>query len=268
MRLFVSDLDGTLYKDGQQLSAGCNRENRQAILKWIKHGNAFAIATARGLDYYETLCEELGIRLNYIGSNGAQMIFADGEILIRKIKARYFLELCDYVRQNDLDATVMMDYKGSWLNSGGDRYPFRGKKQIWQSLKRSRAARMDEIDPFDEVAKIGMVIRPDLRDPIKEKLRKIYHKQMELVSSDFDNIDFGPYDCSKGQGVMELAKRYHLRTTEIAVIGDSENDISMMRKVQNSYCMSHAEKNVKKEAGTVVGSVAEAIDRELAKKEG
>lgn len=266
MKLFVSDLDGTLYKDGKQYSAGCNRENRMAILKWVKQGNVFAVATARGLDYYENLCEELGLRINYIGSNGAQMAFADGERVVKMIKARYFLELCEYIEKNDIDATVMMSYKGGWLNSGEDRYPFKGGERMWRSLKMSHVPTPDEIDPYAEVSKIGIVIRPDIRDEVKADLRKIYDKQMDMVSSDFDNIDFGPYLCSKGRGVMELAKRYHLRVNDVIVIGDSENDISMLQTTPHGYCISHAEDNVKAAAAYVVETVAEAIERELKKQ--
>lgn len=265
MKLFVSDLDGTLYKDGEQYSAGCNRENREAILKWIKQGNVFAVATARGLSNYEHLCDELGLRINFVGSNGAQIAFASGERMVKQLKARYFIELCQYVKENQVDATVMMQYKEGWISSGESCYPFKGSERVWRSLRMSHTPGPEEIDPYIEVSKIGIVIRPDLRDIVKEDLRKIYDKQMDIVSSDYDNIDFGPYQCSKGLGVIALAKHYHLRMSDVIVIGDSENDISMLKVTEHGYCISHAEPLVKEAAAHVVETVAEAIELELNK---
>ena len=51
--------------------------------------------------------------------------------------------------------------------------------------------------------------------------------------------------------------------TEVAVIGDSMNDISMLQAVPYSYAMSHADDIVIHAAHYVVHSVKEAIDQVL-----
>ena len=80
MKLFVSDLDGTLYPPNVTDSG---EENRAAIRSWREAGNVFAVATARIHQSYPKVAEDLGFAVDYLGGNGAELIFSD-QTRIRK----------------------------------------------------------------------------------------------------------------------------------------------------------------------------------------
>lgn len=46
----------------------------------------------------------------------------------------------------------------------------------------------------------------------------------------------------------------------LAGIGDSQNDIGMMKLVQNSFCMTHGDKKAQRAAARIVDSVSAAIE--------
>ncbi|MBR5208107.1 MAG: HAD hydrolase family protein, partial [Erysipelotrichaceae bacterium] len=78
-KLFVSDLDGTLLKIGNDYSAGVSEENKNIIQKYIANGNLFAIASARGHKYLPVISEMLGFTPDYIGGNGTVLV-SDGQM--------------------------------------------------------------------------------------------------------------------------------------------------------------------------------------------
>ena len=68
-----------------------------------------------------------------------------------------------------------------------------------------------------------------------------------------------PFGCSKGNGIKELAKFYNIDLCDVAVVGDSNNDVNMFEITSNSYCMDHADEEVSKHANHIVKDVAQAI---------
>ena len=50
LKLLVTDLDGTLLKIGNELSAGISDENREALTAFVNEGGHVAIASSRGAD--------------------------------------------------------------------------------------------------------------------------------------------------------------------------------------------------------------------------
>ena len=48
LKLLVTDLDGTLLKIGNELSAGISDENREALTAFVNEGGHVAIASSRG----------------------------------------------------------------------------------------------------------------------------------------------------------------------------------------------------------------------------
>ena len=105
MKLFVSDLDGTLYPPNVTDSGA---ENRAAIQRWRAVGNVFAVATARIHQAYPKVAADLGFAVDYLGGNGAELIFSDGTRMTRTLKAAVFLDVADWLARHHVDATVKM----------------------------------------------------------------------------------------------------------------------------------------------------------------
>ena len=262
MKVFVSDLDGTLYPPNVTDSG---EENRAAIRRWREAGNVFAVATARIHQSYPKVAEDLGFAVDYLGGNGAELIFSDQTRILRTIKAEVFLELADWLNAHDVDGTVKMNCQGRWISSDRKHYPYGYPERIRNSLRQSLTRDEVTILPDAEIVNLGIILHPDQRDAIKQALRLKLGSQLNIVSSDRDNLDVIRPDCSKAAALALLAERYKVPLSEVIVIGDSENDLGMFNIVKMSYCMADAEPQIQQKAVQTVRSVAAALELEMAK---
>lgn len=265
MKLFVSDIDGTLYQKVDGNSDVCTQRNLDAIKTWREANHHFAVATARIHLSYDSMVEKLGFPLDFLGGNGAEIIFSNQEKILHTIPLHFFLELVDWIEQQNIDATVKINWKGQWICSNRDHYPFYTLNRQRGSLRQAKTLKEIQVDETDVGINMSIILAPQFFQEVKEALNKKYVGILDIVGSDFDNLDCLPDQCSKKEAILLLLKRLHLSTDDLIVIGDSENDVAMFSLTTNSYCMATAEEAVKQKATYVVSDVAEAIERELAK---
>lgn len=262
MKLLISDLDGTFYPRKETKNPNQLQDNYKAVKKWVDSGNKFAVATARGVHHYSDLTKALGFDINFIGTNGAAVLLENKEKIVKQLPCQVFIDVCRFVKENKLDASVTTGLNNQWIWSRNDGYP-RGVKAydtIWDSIF---IANLDEINPEAGIERIQIFTPPENRNRLKELLIS-KNFPANVTTSDKDMIDMGPLHCSKGISILELCERFQLTPEDIIVVGDSENDIAMFDITKHSYCIDLAEEHVIKSASKTVTSVAEVIELELA----
>ena len=81
-------------------------------------------------------------------------------------------------------------------------------------------------------------------------------------------IEITPRGCSKANGLKFYEEYFNIKHSDIYVVGDSGNDISMFNEYQeNSFCMSHAPLSVSKYAGHTLKRFSD-LESYVTKKEG
>ncbi|MEG0076526.1 MAG: HAD-IIB family hydrolase [Anaerorhabdus sp.] len=260
VKLFVSDLDGTLLKIGDQYSAGVSEENKQAIREFVKQGNVFAVATARGIDYKEELEKVLGFEIDYVGNNGALIKIQNRQ---RKhiIPNKLVKKVQEIVRDEKLNVTVTLNADEGFFYVPTNCYPFDDQNSNHNGDFLEKFAERYKEGPNYHVTKIMALANPKEIENIKTVLKQYLKDELEIVLSDVDLIDMTLKGCSKGNGVKELAEMYNIPDHRVGVVGDTENDASMFYNFKNSYCMDHATDEVKSAATTIVTSVKEALEQ-------
>lgn len=261
MKLFVTDLDGTLYPKDMNNKKEIFESNKVAVYEWIKKGNKFAVATARGIGYYETICNQLGFKVNFLGGNGAENVFDTGEINLKSFPMKIYFDICEFIENLGIDASVSTIQNGNWFWNTTSKYPiYDSKKPRWQY---ARLADRNIISPSSSIERIAIFVREAEREEIKTILIGNFGKIVNITTSDIDTIDVGPINSSKGISILELAKKYNITPDNIVTIGDSENDVAMFKISKRSYCIDHAEPVVCNAAWRIVPTVADAIMNEL-----
>lgn len=264
LKCLVSDLDGTLLKIGDQMSAGVSEENRRALQAFAAEGGRLALASSRGIDFKPEMEKILGFPVCFIGLNGFVVCDESGAILDRKWMALDSLrEIAELIRETGLNASLITtDEQGRALGYGGDAdYPQiippncpvnRGDWGLSFEIPQSFVGRC---------AKISMFVEPSEHKRASILLHDRFGDRFEIAASDLDMQDISPKGVNKGAGIRSLAQGFGLSLNEIAVVGDNENDLSMFDTAALSYCMDHAPKAVSQRASATVGSVAEALRR-------
>jgi len=263
MKILISDLDGTLYPTRDSNDELWFSRNKEAVHKWIEAGNRFVVATARGRGHYNVLCDKLGFKVDFIGGNGAEVILESGEEILKEMPMSIYIDLCYYVIENGINASVTTVNDG-WYWSSIDCYPIKNAstyRKVWNHIK---IADLASIDPNKGINRIMILTPPHQRDALKKQIISRNHNVI-VSTSDIDSIDVGPLNCSKGIAIKELCNRYQVNPCDVIVVGDSENDIAMFEVTKNSYSMINAEKKVQQKATNVTQSVAELIGIEIGK---
>ena len=80
---------------------------------------------------------------------------------------------------------------------------------------------------------------------------------LELTASNDHDFELVPAGVDKGRGLAELARLYRVELGECAAVGDSDNDLAMLRAAGLPIAMGNAAPAVKEQAGWVAPSNGE-----------
>lgn len=274
IKLFISDLDGTLLKQDEHVndeeklnwSEEVTLNNINAIEKLHKNGVKFGIATGRMLGQVEHVNQQIDNTSDFIITQNGNYIYDENLKLVSEscFSVAENLKIINYIRDFGfkpffLDKeTIYIDlryinydnilklkifYKNNYIQMLNWKNPWEIKSsKIKPGMVSLDITRLNETQKLD----LANVIQEDLT------FTKV------SISSPFV-IDIYPAKSSKFAAIEKIAEKYSLSLDEIAFIGDSGNDVSVFEKLTHCYCMSHARNDVKVHANKVVNSVHDAI---------
>jgi Cof subfamily protein (haloacid dehalogenase superfamily) len=255
IRLFATDLDDTLLNSEKQI----DQHNLDALEKLQQSGVQVAVASGRNEVEIEEVIHNVPGDFHRVCQNGAFIYLNSQE----KIYESYFeTELAKKIYQAGKDA-------GMHCFIGTDRTMYIPEKNHHIQKKSHQVSLQLEFDPSIE-KRIGQDVipskfcylgdRPDLLQ-FKQVLQKIFSGQIDIFLSSPHCLDVMPLGVNKGNGIRHLADHLGFDLSEVACIGDSENDIPMFHVVPHSFVMSVAKPYVQQEAKHKVDFVSEAVQR-------
>lgn len=260
MKLFVTDLDGTLLNSDHKLS----EYSMNAIKTAMDKGIPVCIATGRSYNDILEIISELDVKPYIISSNGASVYNTDGEkmysISIPKDQVR---EIITYLKAQNLEFEV-----------ADDEYTYitqKGLDILHQELEDVGSVDTKKREELEQDV-LGLVLSqgnlkvvPDMEvlldsiesansvSSISAYLNKI-HKAMERFTMDKRILTFSSWkynfemtssDTSKGIALKHLCEHLGIDLSDVAVIGDNYNDLSMIKIAGIKGAMGNAVENIK-----------------------
>lgn len=260
MKLFVTDLDGTLLNSDHKLSA----YSMNAIKTAMDKGIPVCIATGRSYNDILEIISELDVKPYIISSNGASVYNTNGEkmysISIPKDQVR---EIITYLKAQNLEFEV-----------ADDEYTYitqKGLDILHQELEDVGSVDTKKREELEQDV-LGLVLSqgnlkvvPDMEvlldsiesansvSSISAYLNKI-HMAMEHFTMDKRILTFSSWkynfemtssDTSKGIALKHLCKHLGIDLADVAVIGDNYNDLSMIKIAGIKGAMGNAVDNIK-----------------------
>lgn len=269
-KLICIDMDGTLLNSKNEIS----EFNKEMIKNAMNKGVVVAITTGRLHMSALVHSELLGIETYVISSNGCYIknIKSDEVIYqstltkeqyyrIKEIGEKYKLNRLYY---NTFD-TVISGVKFP------EDYAYKTANELLPEEKRVKfleEANLDEIyDEYDGKILKSIFIEEEYTDRLskaKEELRTF--EDLEVVSSWANNVEIMPAGTSKGEAVKRLAEILKIRPEEVICMGDSENDLSMIKYAGLGIAMGNAIDLVKENADYITDTnensgVGKAIEK-------
>lgn len=251
MKLLASDFDGTL---------AFNNEIKESDIKKIKEfqeaGNLFGMSTGRNLEGILHVTDPYGIHLDFLVlASGSKLVGKNGQVLF------------DRPLNKDIVTRI---YNATRCPKEYMFFTEKGAVVIHRAVSNRAFRLIEDISELEDVDYAFMAIKfmDGEEDQAQEAVDFINaHFSDEIIAyRNTINVDVVTKGCSKGKGVLMIAEHFNLDKEDIAVIGDSMNDISMFDVTDHAYSFEHIEPALKKHVNHFVGSVGECID-DLLRKE-
>ncbi len=238
IKLIALDMDGTLLNDAGEVS----QENRDTIKEAQNSGIHVIVSTGRSLltciDYVKAL--ELSSYL--ITGNGSEIWDQNGELVER---------------------TAVDPGHIQWLTDLARKY----QTKTWAAAT-NRVWKREMPDDIEKHTwlKFGFEIQ---EDDIRNTILGHLHARgqfFEISNSSPINIEVNARGVNKARGIDRVCSRLGLSMSQVMAIGDSLNDMSMIKAAGLGVAMGNAQEIVKDSANWVTFSnndngVAHAIEK-------
>lgn len=274
IKAIATDLDGTLFYPKKRIRL-ISKPNKQFIQNVLKEGKEVILVTGRNYSIANKVEQAIGMSksISIVACNGA-VIMHQGEIIKEEyISGEEALELYYEMSAKHRNIKTWMFFTGDQfmivepsglnpiekiagvigLNAQGAYYePFMiGKKKMIEYLKK-KDTKIYKIMPWFGYMKKSKTLA---RDATKEWIEH-YGDKYNFAWA-VDAVEISKKGVNKASALKQLLKEINIGEDEVAVVGDSGNDISLFRSFENSFVMNQAAEEVKKEAKTIINSVSD-----------
>lgn len=243
-KLLCIDVDGTLASDDKSIS----NENINALKKAHQAGVKIAIASGRTPNSLNDIFKRIGVSPLLICLNGAYLEDNGKAISIHSLSKEQ-LEKAYHIISDNQTSAAFSTPQYSIRNS--DVSPAWKKQLAKGSLKADYIVAKDQenyrkiiFDNANDIVKISILEKDAMK---YEKIRNEFEELgiFAVAKSDVDYVDVTDLGVNKGSAVKELAQYLGIDLSNIACIGDNENDKEMLQVSGLSIAMKNANDNIK-----------------------
>lgn len=261
IKIFASDMDGTLLNDNHLIT---NR-TAQAIKQLQESGIQFIISTGRSYNSAAPLLFMHGIKVPMINLNGAVFTDING-VAHNKLPLDYqiVLDMINFAKNNNLTYSVMtadnyyMENPNSFIQHIKS-YIEQNKHEsnlLTQLTEDSSTAQfivdtdyihhLDDFNLTSDHRPLKMMILSN-NQHLKQKFIDTFNpnESIDIVSSGPDNLEITNHRAQKGLALKSYVESLGLTMDNVAAIGDSLNDRSMLKMAKYSFAMDNAPNNIK-----------------------
>lgn len=267
IKCLVSDVDGTLFLESVMPSGEIEASTIAKIQNLTQSGVRFVMASGRDHLTSRYLETKMQVKVDGIGQNGGVVMIDDTVIAKHPLDERIVQAIAALAQTTQCKINVLfIDDRGTHVLTKATGWVFdlfvsmRERKEITHLVMQDfKDYRLYDMHPMIK----AVVICDSVAD------RDAFTLEMEaaLASYEYDwfyssaqYIEIMSKNINKGTGVMHLAQVLNLNNDEIAVVGDSYNDISMFKVTPYSFAMHHGDHEVRAHANFEVKRVDEVVD--------
>jgi hypothetical protein len=222
-KLIALDMDGTLLNSEHAISD----VNREWMFKALEAGVTVMLSTGRGVQNVYPYCDELKLNTPIVAVNGSEVWKAPRQLMKRRLL--------------DVESVRAMHELAVRYDTWFWAYAVSGvfNKETWTG----------DLDS-EEWLKFGFHTDDDeKRARIIEWLQE--QGRYEVTNSHPHNLEINPKGISKASGIREVCQWLGIRMSEVVAMGDSLNDMAMIREAGLGVAMGNAQDALKAVADLV-----------------
>jgi Cof subfamily protein (haloacid dehalogenase superfamily) len=232
-RLAATDLDGTLLGPDKEVSP----QNVAAIHHLQAAGIRVILASGRRHQNSIRFQRRLGLSGPIIACQGG--LIRDGET--GKVIEAHFMPdalAAEIVEAGRPLGVHVIYYHFDHLYVGPTR-------DEYLDLYERRVGEIPEVVPDlralhgHDALKIVWYGAPDVLQAERSGLTERFRGQLDVLSTEKENLEFMPLGISKASALAKIAKTFGLKAAEVITFGDGENDVSMLKWAGLGVAMYH-----------------------------
>ncbi|GIP40745.1 5-amino-6-(5-phospho-D-ribitylamino)uracil phosphatase YcsE [Paenibacillus sp. J31TS4] len=225
-KVIALDMDGTVLNSSHAISP----ENRKWIDKAIEAGITVMFSTGRGVQSVQKYVEELNLQSPMVSVNGSEVWKAPGVLFKRHLMETEWIKWL-----HGIAAT-----HGTWFWG----YAVEGlfNKDHWtDNLDDKQWLKFGFMT--DDAEKLALI-----RGVLEER------ELFEITNSNVNNLEINPRGISKASGIMDVCNLLGVKMEEVMAMGDSLNDLTMIKESGLGIAMGNAQEELKLAANAVTAT--------------
>lgn len=268
IKLIATDLDGTLFYPKRKVKL-LTKKNRNFIRNYLKEGNEVTLVSGRNYFIAERVKKRIKSDIDMIACNGSVIyrgdsLLCDSPMDHDKVNKLYL----DNINNKKILTWIFMTDKDNMIvvhNSLATflrifyrivlffQFGYTGKCKFGKRRFKEMIENKDaKIYKAMAIYGIGKKATEEARLASIE-FKKQLEDSFEVMWST-ESIEFMNAGVNKAVALEKLIDGLGITKEEVAVIGDSGNDVPLFESFPNSFVMSHAHKEVKKKAKVEIDS--------------
>ncbi len=246
-KLIAIDLDDTLLNDDLRISDN----NKESIVKAVEQGVMVTIATGRMFAATLPYIKELNLNIPVITYQGALIknLATDEVILHNTLPLKYAKQIIEICNEDKLHLQAFID----------DAFYYNEDNEYSKTYSKIIGIEGNEVGDLlsfvtNEPTKMIIIDEPNVIQQLKHKFIGIFGDRIHITSSKPKYLEFTHADANKGKSIEFLCSMYNIRREETIAIGDSYNDLTMIKYAGLGVAMGNSPDDVKSHADYVTKS--------------
>ncbi len=249
----ILDIDGTLVNSQKVVSEA----TRDAIIEAQKRGKTVAIASGRSISGIRRTASSISLEEfggYVIAYNGTTVVNCKtGECIYNQMISTEMIALVyEAAKEAKVGILVYHDQQKELLSGNGvDKYIEADARACEITIRETKHFVQDINFPINKFLLTG---EPEYMCEVEKKMQEKFGDRLNVFRSDPYYVELLPKFVDKGVAVEKLMKHLDIKKDKVICIGDSYNDLPMLRRVGLGVAMGNAQKEVKEAADFITDS--------------
>lgn len=240
VKMIAVDMDGTFLDDNKHYNQ--QRFARQyALLK--EKGIRFVVAS--GNQYYQLqhYFPDIKDEIAFVAENGAWVSDCNEELFCGELAPERVEQILAILAKEPDISVVVCGRNSAYVHTSMPEHVVNKLSNHYRRLEKR-----DDLSSIDDtIFKFSLNLE---HEGVEALMARLHHELsaieniMHPVSSGFGFIDLIIPGCHKAHGIAMLQQKWGIDDCEVLAIGDSANDIEMLRQACYSFAMDNAAPSV------------------------
>lgn len=236
-KLIAIDMDGTLLNDDLEIS----KRNRELISRIINMGKSVVLATGRTFKSAKYYANQLRLDVPIITYNGALIkeTISNDIIYSKRIDLEYAKQILKFGEKYDVYTKLYIDDVLLVKDECDEAKIFSKNHRIsYRSI--GRLSEQIKAPPYLIVCKDSI----DKLNTLKKKIKSELNIPISYTMSTPNSLEFTSKGVSKATSLDYLANKMNINKDEILTIGNSLNDLDMLKWAGVGIAMKNSDESL------------------------